>query len=236
MNVRKRVLVTGLLAAFAVGSVVAQDAAAPPRTASAADAAWSDDGLEKVPLPGVDVAYLRPMAGVGQYKRYSIGPIEIAFRREDRSVTVRPVGRLTSEDQQEIRDKLAAGIRDELIKELAAGGYVLAEAAADDVIRIDVRIVDLHVASAPHATNAPRSVYAQSAGGMTLVAELVDSQSGEIEARLFDHAEAPESVRLHRIYNSENEVEAREIAHEWAMSLRILFDAARTAAAQNAQP
>lgn len=235
MRFRNPVLVAGLLAALSAGGVMAQDAdsAAPPRTARAANSEWSDDGLQKVTLAGVDVAYIRPNAGVGTYKRYSLGPVEVAFRRDwERSANPRRTGRISDADQQRIRDRVAAAVREELIEELTAGNYVMADAPAADVIRIDVRIVDLYVV-APEQFNEPRAVYTQSAGEMTLVAELVDSNTGEVEARLFDHAEAPESISLHRVFHSENEAEGREIVGDWAKSLRLLFDAARTVAEQN---
>jgi len=61
---------------------------------------------------------------------------------------------------------------------------------------------------------------------MTLLAELSDSASGEVQARVVDRREAPNNTRMTLSGSVENAAEAREIAAGWARTLRAALDRA----------
>lgn len=69
-----------------------------------------------------------------------------------------------------------------------------------------------------------------SAGEMTLIAELRDSETGEVLVRAYDRATARGTSTPHRIFKGENEREARAAAKAWAEILRQQLDAANKAA------
>jgi hypothetical protein len=189
--------------------------------------AWSEGGLVKKDVPGIDTAYVLPGATLAEYKKVLLKPVQVSFRR---GWLEQPLPgtkfRMSQRDAQDIRDKLARLMQDEFRKELGAGGYQLVDAPGEDTLEIEAAIVNLYIA-APAATAAPaQKTFAVSAGEMSLVAQFGDSLSGAVLARVFDYASAHETTRGQRITSVDNEVEARRIVSEWAKILRHSLDAA----------
>lgn len=189
--------------------------------------AATEDGLQRVPLAGIDVAYVRPGASIAGYSRVLLGPVSIAFRGGwERDVAPGPNKRVSESDMQKTRERLGTLLHEEVVKALTAGGYVIADAPSADVMQLDLGVSDLYV-TMPQQRQGPDEVYAFTAGEMILVAEVSDSVSGEIQARIFDHAKAKESHQMQRISRAENAREARKIAEAWAQTIRERLDAAR---------
>lgn len=204
---------------------------AAPIPALAEIAASTEDGLQRVPLAGIDVAYVRPGASIAEYSRVLLGPVSIAFRGGwERDVAPGPNKRVSEHDMQKTRERLGTLLHEEVVKALTAGGYVIADAPAADVMQLDLGVSDLYV-TMPQQRQGPDEVYAFTAGEMILVAEVSDSVSGEIQARIFDHAKAKETHTMQRISRAENAREARKIAEAWAQTIRERLDAARAKAA-----
>jgi hypothetical protein len=226
----KPIIAVLLASALATGAAFAAPGDDPlPTSKRGAVAAWTEDGLQKVTLKGLDAAYVRPGSDVASYTGVRLAPIRVSFRRDwERSVAGR-AGRVRPEDAQRIRDKVAALVREEFATQLAAGGYAVTEAAGDDVLELDIAITDLYLVAPDLPTAGRIEVFAVSAGEMTLVAELRDSVSGETAMRLYDHGRARESARPERIVHFDNEIEARRVAAGWAKALREALDAARAA-------
>lgn len=203
---------------------------APPKNKSQANEQWSEDGLQKVKVKGMDVVYMRPEASLAGYKKVWLGPVTVSFRKGwERSARVGMHSRIRPEDAQRIRDRLTAVVREEALKQLAEGGYQTIEAPAEDVLLVNASIIDLYVTAPELGSTANVQTYAVSSGEMTLIAELRDSLSGEILVRAYDHAAARESIRPHLIWHTENEAEARTMAKAWARVLREQLDAANKA-------
>jgi hypothetical protein len=197
-----------------------------PRNRSEAAAAWTADGLAKVDIRGIDVAYARPGASLAGYDQVLLRPASIAFRRGwERGDGTRR--KIRPEDAQLIRDRLTAVLIQEIGKELVAGGYVLSEKPGEKVLELELRITDLYIAAPDIRTTANKDVYAVSAGEMTLVAELRDSASGETLMRLYDNEEGDKYNTMHRITDAENESEARTVVGGWARALRTQLDLAK---------
>lgn len=225
-GIAKILLFTAL--AGAMGGAASQSSTELPSSKRAAAAAWSEDGLQKVSIKGLDVVYVRPGSSLAGYTKVLLKPTQVAFRRDwGRMSSGSLGGRVRSEDAQRIREKLVAVMGEETLKQLAEGGYAVVDAPGDDVLEIDASIRDLYVTAPdiPRAVNS--TVFSVSAGEMTLVAELRDSVSGETLVRVYDHAYARETARPHRITNMENATEARHVAREWARQLRLQLDLAK---------
>ena len=199
-----------------------------PKSKRDAAAAWTEDGLQKVAIKGLDVVYVRPEASLTGYDKVLLRPISVAFRRNWEKTAVPGSNlRINPKDSQRIKDNLAGLIREEVIKQLTEGGYQLTDSSGDDVLEVNMSIIDLNV-RAPNVRAANNTnIYAVSAGEMTLVAELRDSASSDAVMRIFDHAEAHETTWPRRITSIDNIAEARSMASAWARSLRMLLDAAR---------
>jgi Protein of unknown function (DUF3313) len=197
-------------------------------TAATLEEAMSHDGLEKVSVKGIDLAYARPNAKLSHYKRFVIDPVDVAFSK---SWTPPKTGSMmlpSSGDRERIRAGVASIVREEFVRELqAAGGYPVVDAAGPDVLRVKAGIANLHVAAPDNESVGRSRTYVVSAGEMTLVAELVDSESGEVQARLVDRSEARSSgPRVSLSSPMENREEARAIAAAWAKVLRNAVDRA----------
>jgi hypothetical protein len=199
-----------------------------PRTKREAANAWTEAGLEKVNVKGLDLVYAQPGSSLAGYSKVLLHPISVAFQRNwERQTTPGSRTPIRAKDSQRIKDRLSTLVREELAKELGQGGYQIVEAAADDVLEVDMSIVDLKI-TAPDIPAANVRTFAVSAGEMTLVAELRDSASGDLIMRVFDRAQARESFSPQRITNVENAAEARAAASGWAKALRKELDLAKS--------
>ena len=222
----KHYLAIVVAALVSIGASVSE--ATTPRDAKRVVAQWSHDGLERVAVAGLDLVYMRPGATLGAYRKVLLRPVNVAFRK-DWEKQPRPGSRIRGRDQQQIKEELAAIIRDEAARELERGGYALVDGVAEDVLQVDLSIVDLYV-NAPDLSSASRvDSYTVSAGEMTLQAELRDSTSGELLARALDRQVDPEDFQLRLTTRIDNELAARRIVQSWAQILRNQLDAARRA-------
>ena len=118
-------------------------------------------------------------------------------------------------------------VQEEFVKELQErSSYKVVNEAGADVLRVKVNIVDLYV-NAPDTEGVARSsTYTMSAGQMTLIAELFDSESGEILARVVDRREARNDDTLRLSSSVVKRGEAQDIAASWARILRTALDKA----------
>lgn len=232
MDFRRAML--GALLAVSVGAAGAQEAAAPetPKSRSQAAESWTQDGLQKVAIKGLDVAFARPGTSLAGYDKVLLLPPSVAFRRDWGRSTRSVTGRVKPDDAQRIKDRLAELITQELAAEFKAGGYVLADQPADDVLEVEVRIIDLNIVAPDVPTMGRKDVYAVSPGEMTLVADLRDSVSGESIMRVYDHEDGDASAQMRRITRMDNQIEATRLARDWAKTLRLQLDAARAATSQ----
>ena len=93
------------------------------------------------------------------------------------------------------------------------------------MLRVRAGIFNLYV-NAPDTGPARSRTIVCSAGEMTLIAELTDSASGQVLARVADRQEATNN-RMQLTNNMVNETEARWIAADWAKALRKALDNAQ---------
>lgn len=205
----------------------APPAAAAPTSRKGAAEQWSEDGLQAVKIRGLDVVYVRPGASLAGYGKYVLPPISVAFSKNwDRSPGASRF-RVSNKDMQKIKDRLSTLAQQELTKELGAGGYALTAQAGDDVLELDIRIIDLKVTAPDVATAGRQTIYAVSAGQMTLVAELRDSVTGETIMRIYDNEQGGVPSQMRMITNVENQIQARQVVGGWARALHKILDAAK---------
>jgi len=192
--------------------------------------AWSEGGLQKISVKGLDVVYARPGASLAAYTKVQLKqPIAVSFHKDWAKTVAAGTKRLiSSSDQQRIRDKMSKLVYEEVVKELTAGGYTLVNEPGDDVLGVEMAIIDLY-ARAPDVTGSNiRAVFVESAGDVSMVIQLSDSVSGDSIARAFDHYRATEYSRPERVTRVDNEAEARSAAMHWAKALRNGLDRAKT--------
>jgi hypothetical protein len=191
------------------------------------EAAVSIDGLEKIKVKGLDLAYARPGASLASYNRVKVDPVEVAF---DTAWDPKRTGssfKLDAKEREAIRSGTATIVRDEFIKALQAkSGYQVTEESGPDVLRVKTRIVDLYVNAPDTMSPGITRTYTLSAGRMTLVAELYDSESGQVLARVADQREARNTGQMQLTNRATNEWAASDVAAGWARLLRNALDKA----------
>jgi hypothetical protein len=215
-----------VVAALMIGCLLAPSFS-PAASKKAAEEAMSADGLEKVKVKGIDVAYARPGASLAAYTKVRIAPVSVAFRKDFDPTKRGSHLRYSSSELEDIRTAVGRIVHEEFAKELAKGSYAATDAAGPDVLDVRASIVDLYV-NAPDTMAAGRSrTYTVSAGEMTLVLELADSATGEVLARVYDRREGRDTGNLTWSNSVTNQAEAARVANSWARILRSRLDAAR---------
>ncbi|HVY82383.1 MAG TPA: DUF3313 family protein [Steroidobacteraceae bacterium] len=191
--------------------------------------ATTPEGLKLVKRPGLDTVYLREGVSFAKYKRVMLDPVEVSF---DKNWDPRrgSAASLESVDPAAIQRDLAKLARDVFRRELEKkGGYPLVDTPADDVLRVRARIVDLYINAPDTRTASPTRVYVINAGEMTLMAELYDSVTNTLLARVSDRQRGLErGLNELQIANRvTNTAEADRILTGWARRLRDALDKAR---------
>jgi len=190
--------------------------------------AMSHDGLQKISVKGIALAYARPGATLAGYSRIKLDPVEVAFRKDWDPKRTGSSLKISAEERENIRTGVAKIVHDEFVKALQAkSSYQVVNEMGPDVLRVKAHIVNLYV-NAPAAMSAGRSrTYTVSAGEMTLFAELFDSETGEVLARVVDRREAQGTGMMTLSSSVVNAAEAEEIASIWARILRDSLDKAK---------
>ena len=201
-------------------------AALPGSPAHAQDNAWATGGLQKVTVPGLDLAYVKPGATLKQYTKVAMKPVSVSFAKNwAEDVTAGTMARVQPADMTAIRTKLAHMLEMAVYTELKAGGYDLVSAVGEDVLYVEMDIVNLYI-SAPQldsGTNLP-DTYALTAGQASLIVQLSDTVTGDPIARVVDNYHGMETGHQMMITAAVNQVEALNACTQWAKRLRIALD------------
>jgi hypothetical protein len=220
------------LAAVAVALAAGLGLAAPSSAVAGKPTAQelSHDGLEASKQRGLDQIFVRPGASLAGYKRIQLDDVDVAFAKYWEPVRTGSTVPIKAEDREQIRAHVAKLVRDQFAKDLQAkSGYPLATAPGPDVLRVKARIIDLTLAVPELRESSMTRIYAMSAGEMTLVAELFDSETGQVLARAVDRREGRNVGQMVRITPQETSAQIEEIASTWARILRERLDQAKAA-------
>jgi hypothetical protein len=193
------------------------------------DEAMSHDGLQRIKVKGVELAYAKPGATLAGYKRVKLDPVEVAFHKSWEPSKTGSNLKLSSAERESIRTGVAKAVQEEFARVLQdKNGYQVVDESGPDVLRVKVNVVNLYVSAPDAGSSMGRSrTYVVSAGEMTLFAELIDSESGDLIARVVDRREARNSGIVSLSGAGDSAAEARAIAVEWARILRRSLDNAR---------
>ena len=184
----------------------------------------ADDGLVRVENVMLDELFVAPNVSLGHYRRVLLEPIEIEF--QDGWRQKHPD--MNDREFEYFKTQLTDAFRETLVAELARGGYALAEAPAQDVLRLRVGVGDVDFAAPETGVDKVTSVYVD--GKMTLRVQGFDSPSGALIARARDYEEDPESRHLKRADRVRALHNAQMIFEKWAQELRSALDVAKVSA------
>jgi hypothetical protein len=197
------------------------------------DKAMGYDGLQRVQVKGLSLAYKRPDATLAAYKRVRIDPVDVRFHKSWKPMETGSRIPLSAAAREDIRTGLAEVVQEQFAKALtAAGSYAVVNESGPDVLRVGIHVVDLYVNAPESASSSPSNTFAMSAGEMTLFLELFDSESGQILARVVDRRQGRSSNLLAMAGQVSNVAEAENIAAAWARIMRDALDRAHGAPQQ----
>jgi hypothetical protein len=177
-------------------------------------ASLTADGLMELERARVGFAAVKPGADFGRYDKLMVLPVAFAFKERSRKLR----------DSQ--LDDLRRYFREDFTRELQQkGNYTIVTTPGPDVLLVRAALVNIDV-TAP-VERGRDDVYIRDAGEVTMVAELRDSQSGELLARAADRrriempgGSAYESNPVTNVANT------RRLFRQWASLLRERLDQA----------
>jgi hypothetical protein len=187
------------------------------------------DGLVLQKGTKMRAVYVKPGASLAGYSKIGLLDCYVAFtknwQRDQNDDAIDLSRKVSTEDMDKIKTKLAAEFRTVFTKELQEkGGYAMTDKGGEDVLILRPAIVNLDV-NAPDldSPGMTREIVA-SAGEMTLYMEIFDGATGDIIARVID-PEADNRGGFAMAANSvTNKAAADRIIRAWADTLRKALD------------
>ena len=216
----KTIAVLRILALLALGAALSGAHAASGK--KELEALMAKDGLQKISVKNIDLVYARPGASLAAYKRVKLDPVKVAFSPSWNPTRTGSATKLSTQEKEDIRARVAKLVEEEFARELQSGGrYSVTSGSGPDVLRVQAGIVNLYINAPDTGVGRSRTIVS-SAGEMTLIAELTDSASGQVVARVADRREASHSGMVANSFA--NETEGRLIAAAWAKALKKALD------------
>jgi hypothetical protein len=196
-----------------------------PRPGLVAAIDWS--GLEPIDVKGIDIAYASPAADFARYTKVMLDPVEVVFDEGWEPLEPGSAFPIAERDLERLRQDISQLTHETFTRYIARGGqYGVVEEPAPGVLRIRMRVVDLHL-NAPDFPTVSRSYqYARSAGEMTLVADLIDGETGALVGRVVDRWVDPEDNWLRWMNRMETNAALRKGVESWAEALKRQLEVA----------
>ena len=187
------------------------------------------EGLELVDKTRRGELYADPEVDWSVYDQVQLEQATVAFRKNwKRDQNRYQFNRVRTSDKEKIKSGLSELFGEVFSRELAEGGYQMADSSGDNVMRIVPHIVDLDVYAPDTKTAGIQRSYTEHAGRMTLKLEMYDSVTGDLIAMASDRREAPRRGYMQWTTSVSNSAEARRMLQNWARRLVELLDDARS--------
>lgn len=194
--------------------------------------AVNEDGMQLVKDTRMSTIYADPDADLSAYKKIILMDASVAFkknwqRNQNFDSSYSTAFMVKDSDVARIKEDMATLFRESFTKELVKAGYVLVDEPGEDVLKVKPEIVDLDV-YAPDIKSAYRSEsYSQSAGEMTLILELYDSQTDDLIVKAKDRKRDFDKGYMEWRTSVSNRATARRMMNAWAKTFREALDDAR---------
>jgi hypothetical protein len=188
------------------------------------------DGLVLQHDTKLGAVYVKPGATLTDYNQVKILDCYVAFQKNwqrnynDDQMGLQ--GRVSDQDMESMKTKLAEGFKDVFTKELDKAGYTVVDTTGADVLLIRPAIINLEVTSPDVMTAGMEVNISGSAGSMTLYAELYDSLTSAKIAEVLDSEEAGQNGFAHVANSVTNRQEFEETLRAWAEILVKRLDEA----------
>jgi len=189
---------------------------------------FTEDGLKLVENSDWGLVYVEPGADLSGYERVKLLDTYVAFKKDWRRDQNRTSGgiRVTQNDMDRIKERLAKEFREVFTKVLEDSGYPVVEETAEDVLILRPAIINLDV-TAPDTNRAGMSrTYAESAGEMTIYLEMHDGVTGDLIAKGMDRKADRRRGYMEWQSRVQNTQAANAILKNWAESIVQALDKA----------
>ena len=189
MNRAHRILVLTTLVSCLVTSVAI---AGKEHLAEGDEADVSYDGLHRIKRSVMDEAYVKPDIDLNGYTKIMIDPVEGSYKRKPPppAASMRASGSRSNfalTDQQ--MEQLTQLFHEAFVEAMTTNsGWVVVETSGPNVLRIEAGLVDLVVKVPTRPSTSQTHYFVSDIGEVTLVAEIRDSQSREVLARVADRS------------------------------------------------
>lgn len=184
-------------------------------------------GLEAIEMHGMDYAAVDPLADFSRYSRIMVDPVEVSFAKGWEPLKPGSTFVAAEHDVERLKQDLGEVVQEGFERQIREGGrFGLADAPAPGVLRIHARLVDVRLNAPALPAPARTEQFARSAGEWTLVADLVDADSGAVVGRLVDRWTDPEEQYLQRMTQVENTRALWRATDAWAGAVSRHLDVA----------
>lgn len=193
----------------------------------------NEDGMKLVKNTRMTTIYADPDADLGIYKKIMLQDASVAFKKnwqrdQNRQSAYSMAFMVKDSDVERIKKDVSTLFKELFTKELQDGGYVLVDAPGEDVLMVKPAIINLDVV-APDVRAAGRTQsYSESAGEMTLVLELYDSQTNALIVKARDRKRDYKNGYFEWRNSVSNRADARRMMSAWAKTFRESLDEARS--------
>lgn len=216
-----------ILAVLSAAAWLAGCAATPGMPAPAVIAAYDWTGLEPIEMRGMDYAAVDPVTDFGGYTRVIVDPVAVTLDRDWTPLRRGATFESSEKDIARLEERLGEVVREGFADAISEGDrYTLVQEPGPGVLRIHARLVDVRLNAPDLPTPGRTDQYARSAGEWTLVAELVDTQSGAVVARLVDRWMDPEEQNLQWMTRVDTHRALWQATEAWARAVRRHLDVA----------
>ncbi len=184
------------------------------------------NGLHLLHNSKMRVVYALPNATLSGYDKVILVDAYVAFRKnwlqDRRDTSIDPLS-IDQKDVETLKQRVAKEFHDEMAKELEKKGYGVVDKTQTgaDVLIVRPAIINLDIAAPDVGMASMHTYFVRSAGDMTLYAELYDSVTSQMLAKVID-PEADQmwagagGVRANEVTNKEA---ADQIIKKWADTL-----------------
>ena len=171
----------------------------------------------------MDSVYAAPGASLVRYRRVMLDELDVAFKADwqQRHPEISGI------EIGDVRTLGASLFRAAFAAELEKGGYPVVDKPGPDVLRVKAAVLDVDFAPASAAAASVGGKYIVTTADVSLAAELCDSASGAVLARVIDRNRGRNVGNLEMSSEQNTSKDALQAFTTWASLLREALDAAR---------
>jgi hypothetical protein len=186
------------------------------------------DGMTRTKVKGFGVAYVQPHAALGSYDKVLMDPVSVEYRRDWDPERTGSRIQISDEQREALRAGVATSVHDAFAKALQQGGrYRIVDQPGPGVLKVQLKVVDLYLNFAGPPTAGRSRTYSTSTGEISMVAELSDSATGQVLARVADWEDMRNTGVGLPSGSTRTSSDIEGVAAGWGRSLREALRTAR---------